>query len=251
MSKPDQHTWLTGIHAVASALDHDPANVVEVLVQRDQHNRRVRELAEKARALGVAVHGRPASALDPLTPGRRHQGIAARYRPPPAMDENRLLELVRAAGPDALVLVLDEVQDPGNFGACLRSAAAAGATAVVTPRHRAAPLTPLARKAASGAAEWLPRAEVANLRRCMDRLKDAGLWLVGATADADGPIWSVDLSGPVGIVLGGEERGLRKLTRGSCDLLARIPMAFDSESLNVSVACGICLFEARRQRGAE
>jgi len=248
MNKVAQHTWLAGFHAVASALDHDPGNVAEVLVAREARNRRVRELADKARALGVAVHHRPASALDPLTPGRRHQGIAARYLPPPALDDEGLLAKVRAAGAGGLVLVLDEVQDPGNFGACLRSAAAAGATAVVTPKHRSAPLTPLARKAASGAAEWLPRAEVTNLRRCLDELKQAGLWLVGATADAAEPIWDVDLSGPVGIVLGGEEKGLRRLTRESCDLLACIPMAAESESLNVSVACGICLFEARRQR---
>lgn len=250
MSRPDFETWLTGIHAVASALEHDAAHVTEVLVVRDARNRRVRELAEKARAVGVAVHSRPPDALDPLAAGRPHQGIAARYRPPPALDEAQLLERAAAAGREALVLVLDEVQDPGNLGACLRSAAAAGVTAVVTPRHRAAPLTPVARKAAAGAAEIVPRAAVTNLRRTLDGLKEAGLWVAGAAGDAETPLWEADLSGPLALVLGGEEKGLRRLTAESCDLLFRIPMSAGVESLNVSVACGILLFETRRQREA-
>lgn len=248
MSGSDSTTWLTGIHAVATALTHDAGHVAEVLVEQGNRNRRVRELADQARARGIAVRARPRESLDPLAPGRRHQGVAARYRPPPALDEAALLERVREAGNEALVLVLDEVQDPGNLGACLRSAGAAGVTAVVTPKDRSAPLTPVARKAAAGAAEILPMAQVTNLRRTLEALKEAGLWVAGAAGDAEMAVWEADLAGPLALVLGGEEKGLRRLTRETCDLLVRIPMRGAVESLNVSVACGVLLFEARRQR---
>lgn len=248
MTRVDEPTWLAGVNAVASALDNDPKRVEEVLVEEGNTGHRIRELVDRARALGVAVHRRPRGALDPLTPGRRHQGIAARYAAPPALDEEGLLERLADAGENALVVVLDQVQDPGNLGACLRSAAAAGVTAVVVPRDRSAPLSPVARKAAAGGAEVVPLVTVTNLRRTLERLKKAGVWVAGASGDEGTPIWEADLKGPLALVLGGEEKGLRRLTAESCDLLVAIPTTGAVESLNVSVACGICLFEARRQR---
>jgi 23S rRNA (guanosine2251-2'-O)-methyltransferase len=248
MSRDDDHTWLAGINAVDSALDNDPGRVEELLVEEGRSGHRVRSLVDKARALGVAVHRRPKGALDPVTPGRRHQGVAARYAVPASLDEEGLLEAVAAAGENALVLVLDQVQDPGNLGACLRSAAAAGVTAVVVPKDRSAPLSAVARKAAAGGAEVVPLVEVTNLRRTLDQLKAAGLWVAGASGDSAAPLWQTDLKGPLALVLGGEEKGLRRLTEESCDLLFGIPMSGAVESLNVSVACGVCLFEAVRQR---
>lgn len=250
MTRSDESTWLAGINAVASALDHDASRVEEILVEEGQGGHRVRELVDRARALGVVVHRRPRGALDPLTPGRRHQGVAARYAAPPALDEDGLQALVERAGSRALVLVLDQVQDPGNFGACIRSAAAAGVTAVVVPRDRSAPLSPLARKAAAGGAEVVPVARVTNLRRTLEALKGAGLWVAGASGSADTGIWQADLAGPLALVLGGEEKGLRRLTAESCDLLVAIPGSGAVDSLNVSVACGVCLFEVLRQREA-
>lgn len=250
MTNSDDYTWLAGINAVASALDHDPGRVEEVLVEEGRAGHRVRDLVDRARALGVGVHRRPRGALDALTPGRRHQGVAARYAQPAALDEEGLVEAVEAAGESALVLVLDQVQDPGNLGACLRSAAAAGVTAVVVPRDRSAPLTAVARKAAAGGAEVVPLVAVTNLRRALERLKAAGVWVAGASGKAGTPLWQADLRGPLALVLGGEEKGLRRLTADSCDLLIDIPTSGAVESLNVSVACGVCLFEVRRQRAA-
>jgi 23S rRNA (guanosine2251-2'-O)-methyltransferase len=147
-----------------------------------------------------------------------------------------------------LLLILDGVQDPHNLGACLRSAAAAGATAVIVPKDRAATLTPTARKVAAGGAERVPLVRVTNLARCMKDLQDAGIWIVGLAGEAEASLYSVDLKGPMAIAMGGEGEGLRRLTREHCDYLAKIPMASGMESLNVSVAAGISLFEALRQR---
>lgn len=248
MTTQDPTTWLTGIHAVASALDNDPQRVLELLVEEGGRNRRAHELAEKARALGIEVHRRPDRALQSVSTGRPHQGLAARYRVPAPLTDAELIERVDAAGANALVLALDQVQDPGNLGACLRSASAFGVTAVMVPKSRSAPLTPVARKAAAGGAESVPIAQIPNLRRGLELLKSAGLWAVGTAADATMDVWEADFSQPTVLVLGGEEKGLRRLTRETCDQLARIPMQGPVSSLNVSVACGIALFEATRQR---
>jgi 23S rRNA (guanosine2251-2'-O)-methyltransferase len=183
-----------------------------------------------------------------LAEGVRHQGVIARVRRQAAkIDEHNLLSaLTRTVNP--LVLVLDGVQDPHNLGACLRSAAAAGALAVIVPRDNSAPLTPVARRAAAGAAESLPLVTVTNLARTLRDLKEAGVWIYGASHDAEASLYETDLRGPVALVLGGEGKGLRRLTREHCDGLFRIPMSGAVESLNVSVAAGISLFEVMRQR---
>jgi 23S rRNA (guanosine2251-2'-O)-methyltransferase len=240
---------VAGINAVESALRNDPARVIEVVVEQGAQNHRVRDLTSEAKGLGIAVWARPRDALDKMAPGMRHQGVVARYRRATALSEDDLAGLVEAAGPGALVLVLDGVQDPHNLGACLRSAEAAAVTAVVVPRDRAADITPVVHKASAGAADRVPLVRVTNLARAMDVLKKTGVWITGLAGDSDASLYATDLKGPVALAVGGEADGLRRLTRERCDFLAKIPMRGGVESLNVSVATGIALFEVLRQRG--
>jgi 23S rRNA (guanosine2251-2'-O)-methyltransferase len=186
--------------------------------------------------------------LDQLSGQERHQGAIARLKPAGIQGEGFLDELLDKVGPQPFVLVLDGVQDPHNLGACLRSADAAGVHAVVVPRDRAAGLSPTVRKVASGAAETIPLVQVVNLARTLRHLKDRGLWLVGAAGEADKDLYTADFKGPLALVMGSEGEGLRRLTREACDFLVRIPMRGTVESLNVSVATGVLLFEAVRQR---
>jgi 23S rRNA (guanosine2251-2'-O)-methyltransferase len=202
----------------------------------------------QARSAGVAVQRAPRATLDRLGGGVRHQDVLASVRERPAPDERNLPELVALAGADALFLVLDGVTDPHNLGACLRSAAAAGVTAVVVPKDRSAPLNAAARKAAAGGAEIVPLVRVTNLARAMEALKQAGVWTVGLAGEASDDLYQRDLRGPLALVLGAEGEGMRRLTGERCDFLVRIPISERMESLNVSVAAGVCLFEARRQR---
>ncbi len=240
--------WVYGVHAVMGLLKTDPARVHEIRMARrrgDQRLERIRALAD-ARTVPWAWSGR--TELDALAPGR-HQGVAARVSPGALQDEAFLLDLV-ARCPDLLLLVLDGVTDPHNLGACLRVADAAGAAAVIAPRDRAAGITPTVQKVASGAAASVPYVVVTNLARLLKRLRDSGVWVVGATGEAAGGLYAVDLRGPIALVMGAEDSGLRRLTQESCDILVRLPMLGQVESLNVSVAAGICLYEARRQRSA-
>lgn len=243
--------WIVGINPVAGALANDPSRVREVLVEQGVHNPRVAELAAEAKRLGVRVHARPRAMLDKISGHARHQGVAANYEVPAARSERGLAALLDAAGDDVLVLVLDGVTDPHNLGACLRSAAAAGAGAVIVPRDRAVGITPVVRRASAGAADTVPLFEVANLARTLRELKDAGVWLIGLAGDSDASLYDVDLRGRTALVMGGEGEGMRRLTREACDHVARIPMSGSVESLNVSVATGIALFEAVRQRGGK
>ncbi len=217
MSKQNQ--WVVGLNAVASSIEHDAEHVREVLVEAGGRNARLTEIEENARRKGIDVRRVSAQALDGVAGGVRHQGVAARYAAAKTWDEHELAGLVEAAEGKALVLVLDGVQDPHNLGACLRSAAAAGATAVVIPKDKSATVNATERKTSAGAADRLPVVAVTNLSRCY-----------------------------VALVLGGEADGLRRRTREHCDGLAKIPMPGDVESLNVSVAAGVTLFEAVRQR---
>ena len=239
-----------GIHAVESALAHDPRNVLELYLEADSHNARLKELSERAREAGVKPHSRDRAALDRMTGGARHQGAVARYRAPPPRAEAELYALVEKAEKDTLLLVLDGVTDPHNLGACLRSAEAAGATAVVVPKDKAAGITPVVRRASSGAADRIAFFAVTNLARTLKGLKEKGVWLVGLAGDASQDFYALDLKGSIAIVMGSEGEGMRRLTREACDFVARIPMRGAMESLNVSVATGVALFEALRQRGA-
>jgi len=237
-----------GINAVESALQHDPSNVIELYIEIDSQNARLKELSERARDAGVKPHGRDRAALDRMTGGARHQGAVARYRAPPPRAEAELYALVEKSGNDALLLVLDGVTDPHNLGACLRSAEAAGATAVVAPKDKAVGITPTVRRASAGAADRVAFFAVTNLARTLKQLKDKGVWLVGLAGDGKQDFYALDLKGAIAIVMGSEGEGMRRLTREACDFDARIPMRGETESLNVSVATGVALFEALRQR---
>jgi len=241
--------WIVGIHPVEAVLSHDPARLLEVLVEQGARNPRVAELAARAREQGIAVHARAREALERAAGEARHQGVAARCREAAPLGEAAIPALVEHAGSAALFLALDGVTDPHNLGACLRSAAAAAVTAVIVPKDRASGITPVVRRAAAGAADRVPLVAVSNLARGLRALRDAGVWLVGLAGDGEHSLYALDLKGPLGLVLGGEGEGLRRLSRESCDYLARIPMPGAMESLNVSVATGVALFEAVRQRG--
>jgi len=246
MSKDSQ--WIAGINAVASAIEHDADNVREVLLEAGAKNPRIVEIEGNARRMGIDVRRVAQQALDGVAGGLRHPGAVARYAAAKTWDEHELPALVEAAAGKALLLVLDGVQDPHNLGACLRSAAAAGATAVVIPRDKAVQVNATVRKTSSGAADTIPVVRVTNLARSLRDLQQLGVWIYGLAGDAGASLYALDLRGNVALVLGGEADGLRRLTREHCDQLVRIPMPGDTESLNVSVAAGVTLFEAVRQR---
>ena len=248
MAKQD---LIFGVHAVMAALRRDDARLSELyVVDGGRKNPRLREIVEAAEQGGVPVRFQGREALDALAAGGVHQGVVARgAADAPALSEHDLLSLVQGLRAPALLLVLDGVQDPHNLGACLRSADAAGVHAVIAPKDRAVGLTPTVRKVACGGADHVPFVQVTNLARTLRELKDAGVWLVGAAGDAPDSLYQTDLRGPIAIVMGAEDKGLRRLTQEQCDFLVHIPMAGSVESLNVSVAAGVCLFEAVRQRG--
>ena len=241
-----------GLHSVKALLKGDVARVERLLVQSGRRDARLRAIRELARRHGVRVAEAAREELDRLTDGLAHQGVVAVLReitdatPPRAL--SALLAERDPTLPPPLVLVLDEVQDPHNLGACLRCADAAGVDAVVVPTDNSCTVTPVVRKVASGAADTVPLYRVPNLQRTLGELQRAGLWVHGAAGETDTSLWSLDLGGPVAIVMGAEGGGLRRLTRARCDTLFAIPMVGTVASLNVSVATGITLFEARRQR---
>ena len=237
-----------GLHAVESLLAHAPGRIKRLQVAADNADARLVALASRAQALGISVERLRRERLERSHADLRHQGVVAFARPRPRAGEAELAALVASGGD--LFLALDGVTDPHNIGACLRSADAAGARAVIVPRDRSATLTPAAAKAASGAAETMPLVVVTNLARTLRELRAAGVWVVGLDGDAPEPLYRVDLTPPTVLVLGAEGEGLRRLTREHCDRLAAIPMTGSVASLNVSVAAGVALFEAVRQRSA-
>ncbi|MEP7184902.1 MAG: 23S rRNA (guanosine(2251)-2'-O)-methyltransferase RlmB [Rhodanobacter sp.] len=244
-------SWIVGINPVEGALSNDAERVSELLVENGQRNARVLELAERAKKLNIPVQHRPREELDRVAGAARHQGVVVRYEAAPPAHENDLAALLERDGSDTLVLVLDGVTDPHNLGACLRSAAATKVTAVIVPKDRAVGLTPVVRRSSAGGADRVPLIAVTNLARTLREMKDAGVWITGLAGDTDTSIYGVDFRGPVAIVLGGEGEGIRRLTRDLCDFVAKIPMPGNMESLNVSVATGVALFEALRQRSAK
>ncbi len=236
-----------GRHAVFALLDQHPHLITQLFITSTLLD----ELKSRCSATVLADIDIVSLSKQALTQkfgtGAVHQGIAAICEPLPTYTEKdlpRLLEKVSIP----LVLILDQVQDPHNLGACLRSANAMGASCVIIPKDRSAGVTPVVQKVACGAIATTPIVSVTNLSRCMQSLQKLGLWLVGLAADSDCELRDVDLSGPVAIVMGGEANGLRHLTKKHCDYLARIPMYGTVESLNVSVATGMTLYEVSRQR---
>lgn len=244
---------LAGLQVVETVINGHPDGLKRLYIQKDSRNKRILDLEQQARQLGVEIQRCDRERLEKMLPGTRHQGVVADYLPSNLFDETdlgQLLEQARLGGRgDPLFLVLDGVQDPHNLGACLRSAEAAGVTAVIVPKDRAADLTLSARRAAVGAAELVPIVRVTNLARVLRWLKDEGIWLAGTSDDATVTIHQQDLTGPLALVMGGEGDGMRRLTAELCDYQLAIPMRGHVSSLNVSVATGVCLFEILRQRG--
>jgi len=242
-----QEQWVIGIHAVRELLQQG-SEVKRLCVQADRKDSRIGELLTLAEIAGVPVERIPRREIDRLGDGR-HQGVAARVTfSRSTLQEQDLRALLEKLDRDPLLLVLDEVTDPHNLGACLRCADAAGANAVIVPKDRSAPLNMTVRKVASGAAETVPLVAVTNLSRTLQELKDRGIWLCGTAGEASKSLYEQDLTGPLALVMGSEGKGLRRLTQETCDFLVAIPMAGAVSSLNVSVAAGVCLFEAVRQR---
>ena len=240
---------MAGIHAVRNALRHGPQRVHEILLDARRNDRRLKALLEEARQVGVPVNESDRKTLDRLAAGANHQGVIARAEAPAALGEGALDELLSALEEPPFLLVLDGVTDPHNLGACLRTADGAGVHAVIAPRDKSAGLTPAACKVASGAAETVPFVQVTNLARSLRHLQDSfGVFLVGAAGESDLSLYAADLRGPLALVMGAEGAGMRRLTREQCDQLVSLPMRGGVESLNVSVATGVCLYEALRQR---
>jgi 23S rRNA (guanosine2251-2'-O)-methyltransferase len=243
-----KRNFVYGLHAVNAALERAPERVLEMWVVQTRDDARTRDLTDRARRGGVHVQSVSGDALAKLVGDVVHQGAAVAMRPLKAWDEHDLTQALSQLNVDPLLLVLDGVTDPHNLGACLRTADAAGAHAVVIPKDRAASVDGVVRKVAAGAAEFIPVATVTNLARTLGVLKERGIWVVGTDGEAEQALYSADLKRPLALVLGAEGGGLRRLTKETCDFLVRIPMAGHVQSLNVSVAAGIALFEALRQR---
>jgi 23S rRNA (guanosine2251-2'-O)-methyltransferase len=236
-----------GLHTIGALLQRHPERVLRVWLQQGREDSRAVHIEQLARAAGKPIERIAADRLAARAGNVVHQGVLAEVIAMDPWAESQLLAAIQAAA-NPLVLALDGVQDPHNLGACLRTADACGVLALIVPRDRAAPLNATARKSASGAAETTPVVTVTNLARTLSLLKEAGLWIVGADADATQTAAQVDLTGPRVLVMGAEGRGLRALTRRHCDWLAKLPSRGAVESLNVSVAAGMLLYEALRQR---
>lgn len=250
-SAPRNTRLLYGFHAALGKLRRQPEAVLELHLAPQRQDARAKDALALAQSHDIRVFQTETARLDQLTGHSRHQGIVLR------VDANMrqlqlpdLLDTLPDFAEPPLLLVLDGIQDPHNLGACLRTADAAGAHAVIAPKDRAAGLTAAAAKVACGAADSIPYIPVTNLARALRQMQEAGIFLYGAAGEAEHSLYDLDLTGPTAWVLGAEAQGLRRLTRETCDRLARIPMHGSVESLNVSVATGICLFETRRQRAA-
>ena len=237
-----------GLHAVRAVLRQGELQVSRAWAQDSRHDPKLETLIGELQAQGVRVERVPRRELDRLAPDARHQGILLELQAGAAVTEQDLEGFLATLKPPILLLVLDGVTDPHNLGACLRSADAAGVQAVILPKDKSAGITPVVRKVACGAAESLPIFAVTNLARTLRTLQDAGIWIYGAAGEADQTLYDIDFKGNVALVLGAEGSGMRRLTREHCDGLVKIPMAGTVESLNVSVATGVLLYEVVRQR---
>ena len=235
-----------GFHAITAKLRHDPDAVKEIFVDAARHDARARDLLAHAELQGVKVVAGDSRRLDGMAPGARHQGVIARVEG--GRQVAHLDDVLDTLDEPALLLILDGVTDPRNLGACLRVADAAGAHAVIAPRDRSAGLTDVALKAASGAAETIPYVLVTNLARTLRELKERDIQVIGTSGEAESDLYAAEWPQATAWVLGAEGEGMRRLTRENCDQLVCIPMHGTVESLNVSVAAGVCLFEAGRRR---
>ncbi len=239
--------FIYGIHAVGALLERAPERFIEAWALKGRDDERLLPLLEQLQRFGVSIQWVQRKTLDDKAEGAIHQGIIARIKEGRKYDEADLFTLLDQLE-SPFLLLLDGVTDPHNLGACLRSADAAGAHALIVPRDKSVSLNATVRKVACGAAETVPFIQVTNLARTLRALKERNIWVVGAAGETDSELFDARLTGPLALVMGAEGTGLRRLTREHCDQLVRIPMAGSVSSLNVSVATGICLFEAVRQR---
>lgn len=236
-----------GIHVLQRLLETKPQQILEIFISQSREDERVQYILRLSEQFNIAVHFLSRRELDLRLPSVNHQGVAARIRVQEIFNEQHLINLLSSQS-HPLLLVLDGVQDPHNLGACLRVADAAGVTAVIIPKNKGVTLTPTVRKVSCGASETVPLIQVTNLVRCLKELKENGVWIIGSSLNATQSLYHVDLKDSVAVVLGSEGSGMRELTEKHCDILMHIPMLGIIESLNVSVAAGICLYEAVRQR---
>ncbi len=237
-----------GIHAVEAAIKHAANKITLIYVQEERHDKRLTHLINQAKTAKIKMQIMKHAEMEKQFSDFNHQGVVAKSEGQRQYHEQDLEILINESNHVPLFLILDGVQDPHNLGACLRSANAAGVTAVIAPKDRAASITPIVRKVASGAAEFTPFIAVTNLARTLRQLRDFGVWIFGLDGEATNQIFAADFTVPSALVLGAEGEGMRRLTREHCDQLLSIPMAGSVSSLNVSVAAGICLFEVVRQR---
>ncbi|WP_101757891.1 23S rRNA (guanosine(2251)-2'-O)-methyltransferase RlmB [Oceanicoccus sp. KOV_DT_Chl] len=243
----EQH-WVFGIHAVEALLQRQPNRIEELWLQQGRNDQRMQAIQDHAEQLGIRCKTVNRDELDKQVEGN-HQGVLAQTKPAQTLRERDLKELLDGLDHPPLLLILDGVTDPHNLGACLRTADAAGVDAVIAPKDNSAPLNATVRKVACGAAEVMPFIQVTNLARTMKDIQERGIWISGTAGEAEQSVYEANLTGPIALVMGAEGKGMRRLTRENCDYLIKLPMAGSVSSLNVSVATGICLFEAVRQRG--
>lgn len=239
-----------GLHAVITLLERSPEQIMELWLLNTRSDKRMQKVLDLARAQEISVRETDKGLMNQKTEEANHQGVIAWRKPRQNVTEKHLPEILDNLTGTALILILDGITDPHNLGACLRTADAAGAQLVLAPKDQSAPLNATVAKVACGAAEVVPYIQVTNLARTMKELQERGIWIIGTAGEAEQDIYQQDLTGPVALVMGAEGSGMRRLTREKCDFLANIPMAGEVSSVNVSVATGICLFEAVRQRKA-
>lgn len=239
--------FIFGWHAVEAVLKREPERLQQVWIQTGREDRRVKTVTDALNELGVRWQVVHRKELDQRVAGV-HQGVVAAVSESREWSEDDLLAMLAGSDKPPFLLILDGVTDPHNLGACLRTADAVGVQAVVVPKDKSASLSPTVRKVACGAAETVPLVRVTNLARFMRTIRDDGVWLIGTAGEAGSTLYQADFTGPVALVMGAEGKGMRRLTREHCDLLINIPMLGHVDSLNVSVATGVCLYEALRQR---
>jgi len=247
MAKPSSY-YIYGLNTVLAVLNHSPERVLVLTFDSGRKDDRIQSVKQLAQQLGLTIQSKDSRSFERQVGDVNHQGVMAEVKPAAALKEQALFSQLDALTSPPLLLCLDGVQDPHNLGACLRTADAAGVHAVIAPKDRACSLTATVSKVASGAAEVIPFYAVTNLARCLREIKQQGIWCIGLAGEVPGSYYDQKLTGPLAIVMGAEGKGLRRLTRETCDELTHLPMLGSVSSLNVSVTAGVALFEVVRQR---
>ncbi|MDH5393459.1 MAG: 23S rRNA (guanosine(2251)-2'-O)-methyltransferase RlmB [Gammaproteobacteria bacterium] len=244
--KPAKEELIYGVHAVESALHNDAGNVLSAWLEYSRQDKRLQKIVDLLKENDISFEYVDKKSLDKTSKSTRHQGVVIRYKSAALYSEKELPQFL--AKNNLFILILDGITDPHNFGACLRTADAVGVDCVIIPKDKAVGITPVVRKVASGAVDTVPVVQVTNLARSIKQCQAAGVWVYGAAGETEQTLYQTDLKGSTAIVMGAEEKGLRRLTRETCDVLIKIPMQGQVESLNVSVATAVILYEAVRQR---